>query len=322
MSAAELISAERPASGGYERWLFHVAWAVGVAIFHMVGSLTLRPVDPHGPVSLLTIGHPWRMVAEVLALAIVVGAIATLIAGRWFPDMGAFAVGLGLGVVALHGDNMTYLLMRDGGGRSICLSLIGEALLWSALMAAAMLASAFVARWFEGETSAGSRDADDVVSIRGRMAAAGAPGVGRALCGGIVRDDVTDRRTGVRHLALVVIVALVLISVFSSGRGDRAIRHGQACFAVVAAFYVATNRAQMYFATRSTFWACAAVPVVCLLAYGISWIRAHPSVLVDNLASVPVSNYLRILPITYVAFGVPAVLLAHWRATRRHGAEE
>jgi len=305
----QAMSPER-SGGGHEHWLFHAAWGVVVALFWVVGSMSLRPADPAGAVSLLSSDAKLLMMVESVALAVLLGAIATVIAGRWYADIGAFAVGLGLGVVGLGGQNMTYLLMRNGSDRWFCLALLAEALAWCVVVAAAMVSSAMVARWFEsdGGDSAGA-------SVRSGMAAGGAPLLGRLFRSAPHEPD--DWRQGVRHLVVVAVVVLVLIGVFASGRGDRAIRHGQACFAVAAAFYIGANRGQYYFPVRSTFWSCASVGVVCVSSYGVAWIRSGGSVLVGELASVPVSNYLRILPITLVSFGVSAVLLARWRETRR-----
>ena len=324
MSTVHAMTQTRPV-GTHERLLFHAAWALGALIFLSVGSLAVRPADPQGPLSLLAHESALMMMLRVLALAAVTSAIATVLAGRVYPDIGAFAAGVGLTLVSLRGDNMTYLLISAGQSRNLCLLLAGEGLFWFATMASAMLVSAGVVRWLGGGDPGvhGGADGSPASSaVLSEMAAPAVPGVGELLFGQRAARQRSQWPTRLKHVAVAGGVALILIAVFSAGGGDRAIRHGQACFAVAAAFYVASGRAQAYFPMRSTLWSCCSVPVVCLIAYLFSWFRSFPSVLVGDLVTVPASGFLRILPVTYVAVGICAVLLAHWRLYHGHAAQQ
>jgi hypothetical protein len=295
----------------HERWLFHTAWILGAAVFLFIGALAVQPMDPQGPVSLLAHEHRTSMALEVLALAVVVSGLATALAGRSHPEIGAFAVCIGLAAVSVRGSTMTYLLMRHGDTSLVCWLLAGEALFWTLTVASASAISGLMVRWF------GVAIASDL-KTRSEWAVAAFPWLGRVLLGRDVDQQRDLLSVGLRHIAVATIVALLLIALLSSGSGDRAIQHGQACFAVAAGTYLAVNRAQVYFPVRSMFWSMCAVPAVCLVAYTYAWIRAQPSLLVHGLATVPVSNYLRILPITYVTVGVAAALLARWRWHGRH----
>lgn len=323
MSTAGAMTHEHP-TGRHDRLLFHLAWGVTAAIFLSIGSMAMASLDPHGPVSILSHGNVPLLLLEVLALSAVTSAIATVLAGRAHPDIGAFAVGIGLALVAIQGANMTYLLMGKGAGRGLCLLLAVDGLFWFAVAALSMFTSAVVVRWVGGSEPAGKEDGDSpALSARvvlSQMAAPATPGVGRLLFGKGTTQEGGQWRTGLKHLAVATVVTLILIAVFSAGRGDRAIRHGQACFAVAAAFRIGVGRAHAFFPMRSSFWSCCSVPVVCVAAFLFSWILSSPSILVGDLASVPASNYLRILPITYIAVGVPAALWAHWRSLQHRAA--
>ena len=314
MPAAEAMP-QVYAPATYQRWLFHAAWILGTVVFLFIGTLSLEPTDPRGPVSLLAHGDPGSMLIEILALAVVISGLATALAGRSHPEIGAFAVCVGLALVSLHGDTMTYLLMSFGDTRVLCLSLVGESLFWSLAVALASITSALVVRWLGASRADGG-------AWRAELAVAAVPLLGRLLLGPGADQRRDSWSAGLKHLAVATVVALLLIAVLSTGRGDRAIRHGQAFFAVAAALYLGANRAQTYFPARSLLWSMGAAPAVCLIAYAYAGVRPGPSLLVDGLATVPVSNFLRILPITYVTVGVAAALLARWRWHQRHQPSE
>lgn len=273
-------------AGQYDRLLFHIAWLLTAGLFLSIGSRALQPWDPDAPVSLLTHPHPALMMGEALALAVVASAAATLLAGRAHPGVGAFAVGFGLTLVMLREGHAGYLLMHRPAARGLCLLLAAEAMFWSAVAYAALLASSFVSAWTGG--SANTADSGTERKIR---------------------------HVGIKHLALAGGVALILVRVFAAGPTDRAIHHGQACFAVAAAFYLAIGRAQSTYPVASLSWSFLAVPIVTLAAYAWSWATwSSPT----SLSSVPPSTFLRMLPLTYIAVGTAAVLLGRWKHRHRH----
>ncbi|MEE9293364.1 MAG: hypothetical protein V3W34_00150 [Phycisphaerae bacterium] len=300
-----------------QRLLLHGAWIMTAAVFFSVGWMVVHPWDPRGPVSLLAHDQPARMMLAVLALAAVTAAVATVLAGRFYPDVGAFAVGLGLTAVSLRGQTMTYLLIQNEGRTNFGVSLALESLFWLAAMIVAMVCSAVVLRWLRNADHDGQAGPASMVSgepeLLSQMAVAGAGGlIFRRGAGGRTGEDWA---TGLKHVALVVVISLILIRVFSFSASEphRAVRHGQACFAVAMGLYLAVGRAQAGFPVHSMFWSCCAVPLVGLAAYGLGWMMSMRAP--EGMpASVPASSFLRILPVTYIALGTSATLLARWRS--------
>lgn len=319
-ASREYITAEttpgETQSGIHRRLLFHAAWGVGAVVFVSIGWVAMRPWDPHGAVSLLTHVNPSMMMIEVLALAAVTSAIATVLAGQDHPDVGVFAVAIGLTLASLKGGNMTHLLLQTDGDPSLCLSLAAEGLFWSVVIVISMFAAAIVARWCGGcQTQDGDRC--DTSSPRptmplAAMAAPGIPVVGWLLFGRAANRS--EWHNGLKHLAMVAALALVLIRVFGAGATDRTIHHGQTCFAVAAGFYLGVGRAQTYFPVRSALWPCGAVPVVCVMAFAFSWFMSTGQASGGAFHSIPASSFLRPLPITYIAVGTSAAIVAHWRS--------
>ncbi len=299
--------------------MLHMAWGLAAAVFLTVGWTAMQAWDPKGPVSLLTHGNPTAMMIEVLALAAITSAVATVVAGRRYPDVGAFAVGIALALVSVRGDTMTYLLLEQGGCGTLCAKLIAEGLFWSVTMATALLVAAIIVRWIApheqllaGDRGSGTGRTPTLGCLLSRMAAPALPIVSHLVPGAGSSGQSEDRSVRLKHIFVVVVAALVLTRVLASGAPDRAIHHGQVCFAVWVGFYVAAGRAQAMFPVRSSLWSWSAVPIVCVSAYGFAWMMSlDPAP--GHLPSVPLSGFLRVLPITYVALGTSAVLLARWR---------
>ncbi|NOS99432.1 MAG: hypothetical protein HOP29_02270 [Phycisphaerales bacterium] len=294
MTAVAMVHTTQSQSGQsrQSRLAFHAAWGLSVAVFSTIGWMALGPDDPLGAVSLLSRRDVWVAAAQAASLATVVSAIGAALAGRMAADVGAFAVCIGLTIMSFQGSNMTQVLMERGGTPTVCLLLAAESLFWCLIAVWCLFVSGMVVRWLGLTESAVSP----------------APG-----CDPEDLDDRVARRREVGHVIIVAALTLVLVRVFMAGSGDRAIRHGQACFAVGAAFYLAVGRAQAFVPVRSAIWSWSAVPIVCIAAFVMSWAASSPTVLDNGLVTVPRSAFLRILPITYAAAGTAAVLLARWR---------
>lgn len=293
MSTAHAIAHQNPPAG-QDRLLLHAAWGLSAALFLSVGWMTIQPSDPRGSVSVLACDRAGLVMVEVLALAAMTASMATVLAGRIYPDVGAFAVGIGLTLVSFRGGDMRYVLIQFRDQDHLCLWLIVEGLFWCVTIATAMIASAVTVRW---------------CGLHGGVLS-GEDGVGKGTA--------STRQTGLKHLALATVLAVILIRVFAVGAIDRAISHGQACFAVAAAFYIAVGRAQAMFPVRSTFWSVCSVPLVCVIAFGLAWFSSSRPGTNVHLPVVPSSGFLRVLPITYVVTGTSAALLAYWRSVHRH----
>ncbi len=297
----------------FERLLFHAAWALAYVVLVHIGWLALEPRDPTMPVSLL---FQWRrpvIFLEILALSAVLSSLATALAGRRHVDVGAFSVSLGLLAVSFKGGSMTQVLMAGGESRALCFALALDCVLWSTAIFVALLAGGFVARWLGAArtTEANAHERDSFASMLESMAAPRIPWLGRRVFPDVKTEGLPSVAHGVKHFLVTVALTLLLIGVFSAGTGDRMIRHGQACFAVAAAFYLAVGRAQAYYPTASTFWTLLSIPAVGILAYVIAFVQSFPTMFVGGLFTAPASGYLRILPVTYICAGTVACLFAH-----------
>lgn len=315
-SAPTMATAKRLRT--HDRLLLHLSWGLVLAVFLSIGWMAMKPWDPHGAVSLLSHGDPVLMAVEVLALAAVMSALATVLAGRAFPDVGVFAVGVGLAGASLQGNTTSSLLIDRGGG-NLAPSLAMESFFWCAVMALAMLSSAAVVRWRTISSSGMGPDraspAGETVYPLGQMAAANIPVAGRLLLGGGRTTTATDWRDGLKHLGMATAIALILIRILAAGAPDGAIRHGQAIFAISVGVYVGVRQAQKSYPVSATLWPCLTAPVVCLLAMAWSWLMAMGDG-TTSPPSIPASTYLRALPITYISVGTVAALLAIWPALR------
>ena len=100
------VPATATVSGGHRHLLFHAAWGLGAIVFVSIGWLAMRPWDPRGAISLLTHVNPSMMMLEVLALAVATSAVATVLAGQDHPDVGGFAVGIGVVAFAVDLDEL------------------------------------------------------------------------------------------------------------------------------------------------------------------------------------------------------------------------
>lgn len=316
-----------------DKLMLLTAFAVAATLFLSVGWLAVAPSDPQGAVSLLTHENPALMVVEALALAAVTASLATLIAGSRLPDAGIFAVALGLALTSIRGGTATYLLitMADGdrgAERLLAGQLAGEALIWTGVLFLSMVICGWVTRHFQNgdvESTLGSlqqMSPNPPVQLA-ELAATECPGVGRRL--GVVPDysrPLSLRLAGLKTTLVTGLVAMFAFSVLVSGRLPQSIKHGQVIFAVIASFFLGVWVSKMWFACRTAFWSLLAVPIVAVLGY--SWaVSANASGgKYADLASVPMSDFLRATPIAFVAAGAMGVLVARWTLADPEIAED
>ena len=311
------VPATATVSGGHRHLLFHAAWGLGAIVFVSIGWLAMRPWDPRGAISLLTHVNPSMMMLEVLALAVATSAVATVLAGQDHPDVGVFAVGIGLTLASFKGGNMTKLLLETDGDPGLCWWLAAEGLFWFGAIVLSMFTAAIVTRWCGGQRLGGG-DRSKASTPLATMSAPAIPFVGPLLFGRTERPS--SWRMGVKHMAVVALLGLVLVRVLGVGATDRTIHHGQACFSVALGVYLAARRAYVYFPVRSALWSCCAVPLVCVFGFAFAWLMSSGSEPGTTLASIPASTFLRSLPITYIAAGTCAAMIAHWRSTEPYPA--
>ncbi len=331
----------------WQKTIALAVWCGAGALFVTVGWEALSPRDPLAAVSLLTSLRAgagwaqWVQWVQLLLLVATTSAIATIILGRVLPDAGVFAASVVLAALGLRGGTTEYLLLQHADATAtargpLTAQLVVESLAWLAILATSAIISALVSRWFFGA----DEQTDDVhPPSLCHLSASQLPLIGPWL-GGRVQSDVgapsplgvgdgrsvrpprrTSRevhgdapyRVGLKHTAFVAATMLVLISVMSLDSAHRPILHGQVCFVVAAAAWIATYYGFRYFPGRTALWSLLAVPLVSILAYlwsGIIPVDAgHP-------ANLPPSAMLRPLPIQYIAMGSAGVMAAFWCVRR------
>ncbi len=299
------------------------AFAVAATLFLSVGWMAVAPSDPQGAVSLLTHENPALMVVEALALAAVTASLATLIAGSRLPDVGIFAVALGLALTSIRGGTATYLLitMADGdrgAERMLAGQLAGEALIWTGVIFLSMVIGGWITRHFqnsENNSELGQLRATGVLQPvhLTELSATECPGVGKRLG---VRTDPSQplsvRLAGLKTTIVTGVVALFAFNVLVSGRLPQSIKHGQVIFAVSASFLLGVWISKMWFACRTAFWSLLSVPIVAVMGYSWAVSANATGGKYADLASVPMSDFLRATPIAFIAAGTMGVLIARW----------
>jgi hypothetical protein len=284
------------------------------AIFLTLGWMTLGPEDPHGAVSLLSYGGAGVILLQAAGLAAVTATIATIVIGRRLPDVGAFAVSIGLMVVSLRGETSGYLLIRRADQitdfqRALALEFAAESVVWFAVILVGVVVSSLVMRWvFEVPRVT----ADEAV---------GNPDLGAWALAGLdipyLREGAlasplgvfTPVRQGLAHSGLAAGGALIIMAILSAGLSSRAIEHGQACFLVALAVVLGTWMAFRLFPVQTPLWCILAVLLFALAAN--LW-AAFATPLPNLPAHLPKSNFLRVLPVQYIAVGTAAGLAMFW----------
>jgi hypothetical protein len=271
----------------------------------------MRPVDPFGPVSLVSLDSPMAKWAEALGLTVVGAVLGTIIIGNRLPDVGIFAAALGLAALSLRGGTTTELLAdhisADGSGtRLLALWALLESWAWFFVIVAAALASRWAAVWCFGADHESCRLG--ALSERER-----------------IRGDVVDGaeessrsflRYGLTHSLMTTVVAVLLIRFFVAGDSAGWVRQGQAVFATIVGCYVGSRFAFHYAPVRTSFWSLASIPLICLVAFGWVMLRGRPERPIFDLESVPSSGFFRILPLTYVAVAAATIVYASWAHRR------
>jgi hypothetical protein len=308
------------ASSEHPRWhdkaLALAAWVLAAGIFGSVGWMAIEPYDPLGAVSLVTRADALTMIVSVLALSAIVSGLATAIVGYRLPDAGAFAAAFGLAVANLRGQTASYLLISvagpDAAARSgLAWKLAFEGLLWFAAIASAAIVGGVVHRWMTGDRVAPGKTKYDETTLA--EAATLVPFLDPLR----QADDDRSWFDGLKVTLLSLVAAALIFRILVTGSPWRSIQHGQAYFALFAAFYFGGAIAYRYWQVRSALWGCLAPPLLCFLGYAFAALSSPPKGPYGEVASVPPSSFFRASPIEYVCVGTVAAVAAFWSA-RRH----
>jgi hypothetical protein len=303
------------------RWsdkaLTMVTWGGAAALFATVGWMAISPRDPQGAVSLV-INPNALMVLQILALAAVVSALATVLVGRKLPDAGTFAVAAGLAVANLQGQTSSYLLIYVTGTdaaarRGLAGELAAEGLVWFLVVGVTLIVSGLVMRWCFGQGTGVRGGAAPHVSA---MAVADLPVLGRWICPESGKPSSAGPRSGLLFTGVSAVAAFVLIGLLTAGSPARAVQHGQVYFSLAAAFGGGTWIAYRLIPVRTPLWGCLAVPLVCTMGYLWTMLRPVGPEAYAHVASVPPTPFMRALPLEYISVGTAAVVAAFWGSAR------
>jgi len=291
------------------------AYALAGAVFLTIGWIAMQPLDPQGAVSLLACRNPLGVLIEAVALAAVTGALATAVAGRYRPDIGTFAVAVGLAALSLRGGTTATLLVEnaDRSGsfqRGLALKMFLESAGWFLVMVVSFFASSLVVRWLGGpsDSSSGS-DATPTARDDWLLCVQDIPGVPPGFSGLQDGGIQTQPSAGLLHALITAGVAWVAIALIFAGLSSRSIVHGQACSLVAIAVWIGTFTAHRFAPVRSVLWPVLGVMLLAAVGYLWSGIRPMASSLPLHF---PHSNFLRVLPLQFITVGTAAAIATFW----------
>lgn len=279
----------------FEKASSWAAWALAGAVFLTVGWMAMAPDDPLGAVSLLTRRHPMLMLVQAGGLAAITAALATVVVGRRLPHAGTFAAGVGLTAVSLRGGTTSHLLLLNADGSpdfqsALAVKFASEAAQWFVVLLIAVGTSAVVTRWCHS-SSLNENSPPEVES-------------GQDAIAGYRRPS-----KGWRHFVTTLAAGFFAYQILSGGWAARSIQHGQACFVVAATIGVAAYLAYRISPVRSPVPSILAAGVLAVLGYLWASFRSAPAGLP---AGIPVSPFLRVLPLQFVAVGAAAAVAMNW----------
>lgn len=310
-TTASFEMSDQPRLHFAEKLVVLASWSLAGAIFLTVGWMALAPNDPYGAVSLVSGGGAVWRILEAVALAAVVAAVVTAISGRLLLDVGVFGASIGLGLVAIRGETVEYLLVKladdaSASQRGLALMFAVESIGWLIVVLTAVVVSGLTGRWLFGISLYRGASRHGAHSTPAHIPSGlDVPFVASEALGTIR----TAPDVGVKHTLVAAGVCFVLMGLLSYGLDQRAVRHGQVCFVVAASMYIATRLAYRAFPVRSVLWSILAIGLVAVLGYVWAAIRASSA---GHLPTVPTSHFLRILPIELVSVGTAASIISFW----------
>ena len=311
--ATHTIMVERPPLGWFDKAAVLIACALGVVTFSTIGWSTMAPADPLGAVSASALSGGLMMIVRACLLAGVIGGSAALIAGRKLLDVGILATAVGLAWVSLRGATTGSLLIQyhdsaESAEQGLAVRFLLESAGWFAVMAAAMLSSAVVMRLLGQPTGYASRSYADGSLSPLQMGGYDMPRLSTRWFG-ITADQQTDVIDGLMYSIIAAGSGVTLIAALSTGLASRAIAHGQVCFVIAVGVCIATTIAFRIIPVRSALWPMLSVLLTAMAGY--AWSALRPSIpgLPPN---IPSSDFLRALPIQFMAVGVASALLTFW----------
>lgn len=289
-----------------------LAVAAAVALLWTIGWMVAEPVDPHLSLTFMRSGRPVAAEWPALAvLTVVAGIMGTAISGRRLPEAGLFAAAIGVASLSLRGGSMETLLVAEGANteatrRAFLKAMTLDCALWAAIMVAAWFAVTWAWRWVWASSS---QPAPAVQSARATTAAS------------VKAKTAADSTSHAHGLALGITAIVALLVVWlTAGRTPVAnVARGQTIAAVAGGLYLGAMAGRYFTGVDDSRWYLLAVPVVGLVAYVVgywsadmSWAQGTGYQYYAYLATTPVHDLVRPLPVEYIAVGVAATIAGFW----------
>lgn len=320
MEAAQTATTEQ--FGLVHKVRFAAACLIAIALMYTVGWMVVSAaVDPDEAV-VLTVGAEsvWSAVLSSLPalvlLTVVATAIGTVIVGKDLPEAGVFAAGIGLTALALRGGSMEVMLgyYADGGGRQgdtlmqhmidqregLMFRMAIDSVLWGVVMLGSWLTMEAVRRWLwpVSENQPAQQPASESKNWTGWAA------------------------VGVSAVAAMFVTWLIVARDPTSG-----IVRGQVIAAVAIGTFAGAAAGRYFVGINNPRWYVLTPLVVALVGYLLGYLGAEldSSTYANyrDLATTPLHNLARPLPIEYMAVGVPGALAGFWFGRRaEHAAEQ
>lgn len=265
------------------------SWGAAAGIFLTLGWMALAPHDPYGAVSLLLQPGTLGMWLQAAGLAAVTSAIATVLVGRVLPYAGPFAAAFGLAIVAFRGGTSESLIIAartaGSGSGALAVRMAIESAGWIGIMLLAFVVAKGIARWCFTATSPVTLAVND-----------------------------TSPKLPVPAFSLIALaVSLLMFNILGAGMPTREIRHTQVCFVVGVAVWIGCYVAFRVVPNLVFRWYAASAWLLVFAGYGWASLSRDTA---ELPMSLPPSNFLRVLPIQFVAVGTAAAIAAYWSNLR------
>ena len=301
------------------------ALGAAVVILYTMGWISAQPTDPALPLTFVRSGRAIPAIWPALAiLTVVAGIIGTIVSGKRLPEAGLFAAAIGLAALSLHGGSMFDLMANEGATTPAVRAAFMKAMaidcvLWSAVMFVTWIATSWAYRWIWFGPNAPASPSASAASTEPLAPTQPTAKSGRSQSKQQAKPAVQAPRSGWAALVVTGVIGVFVVWC-TAGRDPAApVQRGQTIAAVAAGLYFGAMGGRYFTGIRDVRWYLLAVPAGAILAWlvgylsaDMSWAQGTPYQYYIYLATTPVHDLARPLPIEYIAVGTAAVLAGFW----------